>query len=201
MIAIIDYGVGNLKSVYKALEKLGYPGKITSDKEEILKSKGIILPGVGAFKDAIDNLSNRGLVSCIQESARNGKPILGICLGMQLLFEKSFEDGEWKGLGILEGDIVRFQDGLKVPHMGWNNVYSGTKDTIGNGVEDGEYAYFVHSYYLEPQNNEDVVFWTDYGVKVPAVVRKDNVVGMQFHPEKSGHTGLKLLKNFGELIR
>ncbi|QEK11913.1 imidazole glycerol phosphate synthase subunit HisH [Crassaminicella thermophila] len=200
MIAIIDYGVGNLKSVYKALIKLGFKAQITAKEEDINKSNGIILPGVGAFRDAINHLIDSGLIDCLKKNIYSGKPILGICLGMQLLYDKSYEDGEWDGLGLLKGDVVRFGDGLKVPHMGWNQLVKGVDDPIGKDVE-GEYVYFVHSYYVKPQKNEEVVFWTDYGVKVPAVVRKGNILGMQFHPEKSGETGMKLLRNFGELIK
>lgn len=200
MLAIIDYGVGNLKSVYKSLVKLGFETIITSDVHEIDKSSGIILPGVGAFKDAMDNLKKSGLIDCIVKNTAVGKPTLGICLGMQLLYEKSWEDGEYGGLGILKGEIIRFEEGLKIPHMGWNSLIKGTEDRIAQGINEGEYVYFVHSYYLKPENNNEVVFWSSYGVSVPAVVRYGNVIGMQFHPEKSSDVGMRLLKNFGELI-
>jgi imidazole glycerol-phosphate synthase subunit HisH len=200
MIAIIDYGVGNLKSVYKALIGLGFEAVITSSEDEINSSKALILPGVGAYKDAMDNLNKSGLVGCIKENIQKGKPVLGICLGMQLFYEKSYEDGEYEGLGLLKGEIVRFSDELKVPHMGWNNFIKGTEDSIAKDINNDEYVYFVHSYYLKPEDEKEVVLWTDYGTNVPAVVRKDNIIGMQFHPEKSGETGIKLLKNFGELI-
>ncbi|TCO79373.1 imidazole glycerol phosphate synthase subunit HisH [Marinisporobacter balticus] len=200
MIAIVDYGVGNLKSVYKALEKLGFEAIITSKEEEINQSKAIILPGVGAFKDAMDHLIESGLIDCLKKNVKEGKPILGICLGMQLFYEKSYEDGAWNGLGLLEGEVVRFEDQLKVPHMGWNDLIEGVKDEIGKDI-NGEYVYFVHSYYVKPKRKEEVLFWTNYGIEVPAVIRKDNIFGMQFHPEKSGETGMRLLKNFGELIK
>lgn len=200
MLAIIDYGAGNLKSVYKSLIKLGLEAKITSDGDEIDKSSGIILPGVGAFKDAMDNLYNRGLIDCIKRNIASGKPTLGICLGMQLFYEKSYEDGEYEGLGILKGEIVRFDERLKVPHMGWNSLIKGTENRIAEGIKEGEYVYFVHSYYLKPENNNEVIFWSNYGARVPAVVRSKNVIGMQFHPEKSSDVGMRLLKNFGELI-
>lgn len=200
MIAIIDYGVGNLKSVYKALIKLGFNAQITSKEEDINKSKGIILPGVGAFRDARKHLIDSGLINCLKKNIKSGKPILGICLGMQLLYEKSYEDGEWDGLGLLKGEVVRFNGTLKVPHMGWNQLIKGVDDSIGKDME-GEYVYFVHSYYVKPQKTKEVVLWADYGVQVPAVVRRGNILGMQFHPEKSGETGMKLLKNFGELIK
>jgi imidazole glycerol-phosphate synthase subunit HisH len=200
MIAIIDYGVGNLKSVYKALVNLGFKAIITSNEDEINSSKAMILPGVGAYKDAMDNLGKSGLISCIKGNIAKGKPTLGICLGMQLFYDKSYEDGEYEGLGILKGEIIRFEEGLKIPHMGWNSLVKETNDEIAEGISEGEHVYFVHSYYLKPEDNSEVVLWSDYGVKVPAVVRKDNVIGMQFHPEKSSDVGMKLLKNFGELI-
>lgn len=200
MIAIIDYGVGNLKNVYKSLISLGFEAMITSDKDEINNSRAMVLPGVGAFKDAMDNLKQSGLMECIKENISGGKPTLGICLGMQLLYEKSYEDGEYEGLGILKGEIIRFNEGLKIPHMGWNSLVKGIEDKMSEGINEGEYVYFVHSYYLKPENNNEVVFWSNYGVNVPAVVRFGNVVGMQFHPEKSSEVGMRLLKNFGELI-
>lgn len=201
MIAVIDYDAGNLRSVSKALEKLGFETVITSSEKEISKSKAMILPGVGAFGDCMKSLKNKGLDQCIIKNVQDGKYLLGICLGMQMLFEKSYEDGEWEGLGLLEGDVVRFETDLKIPHMGWNNLIANGSDAIGKNIGIDEYVYFVHSYYAQPKNDGDVVFWTDYDVKVPAVVRKNNVIGMQFHPEKSGETGLQLLKNFGELIK
>lgn len=203
MIAIIDYGVGNLNSVYKALEKLGFDSKITSDPREIGEAKAIILPGVGAFHDAMENLIKSGLKECIIANVEKGIPILGICLGMQLLYEKSYEDGEFKGLGLLKGEIVKFRDTLKVPHMGWNELKINTENKdneILKYVSEGEYVYFVHSYYAKSDFTE-VLAYADYGVCVPAVVADRNVFGMQFHPEKSGKTGLNLLKAFGEMIK
>ncbi len=203
MIAIIDYGLGNLNSVYKALERLGFEAVITDDFDVINSSKAIILPGVGAFHDAMDNLKQTGLINCIKENVKRGKPILGICLGMQLLYEKSFEDGEWEGLGFLRGEIVKFNESLKVPHMGWNQL---KKNSLNSGnkilkyVNEGDSVYFVHSYYAKSDFSE-VLTYADYGVKVPGVVAKENVYGMQFHPEKSGETGLNLLKAFGEMIK
>lgn len=200
MIAIVDYKVGNLKSVSKALDNLGLKNFITNNTDEINNSEAIILPGVGAFKDAMEQLKKEKLVGCIKNFAAKGKPILGICLGMQVLYEKSFEDGEWEGLGLLKGEIVRFNNNLKVPHMGWNKLIKGVKDDIGKDLGDDSYVYFVHSYYLRPQRKEEVVFWTEYGIMVPAVVRENNIMGMQFHPEKSGKAGMKLLENFGRMI-
>ncbi|MCT4563247.1 MAG: imidazole glycerol phosphate synthase subunit HisH [Maledivibacter sp.] len=201
MIAIIDYGVGNIKNVYTAFSNLGIDAVVTSDKAVIDRSSAIILPGVGAYKDAMDNLYRHDLVHCLKENANKGKLLFGICLGMQLLFEKSYEDGQWNGLGLLEGEIVRFDGNLKIPHMGWNKLIKAREDEIAKGINDYEYVYFVHSYYLAAKNQEDIVSWSDYGVKVPAIVRKDNIIGMQFHPEKSGKTGLKLLKNIKEMIK
>lgn len=200
MIAIIDYGVGNLKSVYKALNHLGFHTIVATKNEEILKSNALILPGVGAFKDAMAQLSSSGLKEGLLKSVEAGKPVLGICLGMQLLFNKSFEDGVHDGLGLMEGEIHRFDKGLKVPHMGWNQLRKHMDDSIGKKLNDNEYVYFVHSYYLKTQERQNVIYWCDYGIKFPALVRKNNIIGMQFHPEKSGKTGIQLLKNFGELV-
>ncbi len=200
MIVIIDYGVGNIRSLYNALKRLDYPVTVSDNIKDINSSSGIILPGVGAYSAAMDNLNKMNLIDCIKENAGKGKPILGICLGMQLLYEKSYEDGETKGLGLLRGEIIRFDNNIKVPHMGWNKLVKGADDGIGKDISADEYVYFVHSYYLKAKNEDEVVFYTNYGVSVPAVVRKNNIVGMQFHPEKSGTTGIKLLSNFGELI-
>lgn len=201
MIAIIDYGVGNLKSVFKAFSNLGADVIITSDAKAINNSRAIILPGVGAFKDAVENLEKLELIQCIKDNVISGKLTLGICLGMQLFYDKSYEEGECQGLGLLHGEIVRFKEGLKVPHMGWNRLNINRNDDIINGIQEGEYVYFVHSYYLKPDDFNEVVLSSSYGVEIPAVVRKDNIIGMQFHPEKSGKTGLKLIKNFWEMVR
>lgn len=201
MIAVVDYGVGNLKNVYTALKNLDLDVIITSDLNKIDDAKAIILPGVGAFKDAMDNLNSHNLIPCLEKNAKKGKPMLGICLGMQLLFEKSYEDGIWDGLGLIEGEIIRFSNDLKVPHMGWNSLHKNRNHALVEHIEDGEYVYFVHSYYLETKNWDNVLLYADYGIKVPAVVSKDNIFGMQFHPEKSSTTGNKLLKNFKELIK
>lgn len=201
MIAIIDYDAGNLKSVSKALGKLGMDAVVTSSKKVINDSKAIILPGVGSFGKSIKNLRDMDLEDCLISNVKAGKYFLGICLGMQLLFDRSFEDGDWVGLGLLKGEVVKFETDLKVPHMGWNKLIKNREDAIGANISEGEYVYFVHSYYAVPQYNEDVVFWAEYDVNVPGVVRRENVLGMQFHPEKSSTTGMKLLKNFGELIK
>ncbi len=204
MIAIIDYGAGNLKSVYHALTKLGFEAEITSSTEKINKSDALILPGVGSFKDAMEQLRNSGLIEAIKDNVQKGKPILGICLGMQMFYEKSYENGVWDGLGFLQGEVVQFEAPLKVPHMGWNQLITGPalkqSNGIGKSISKGEYTYFVHSYYVVPKNKEEIVFWSDYGELFPAVVHQNNIYGMQFHPEKSSETGMQLLKNFGELI-
>lgn len=200
MIAILDYGVGNLKNVYTALKNIELEAEITSDKQKLDNADGIILPGVGAFNDAMEHLKNSGLIESLNKNVSKGKPLLGICLGMQMLADRSYEDGVWEGLHFIPGEVVRFTNDLKVPHMGWNSLHSNESHPLTKGIVDGEYVYFVHSYYLKEENPEDVLLYTEYGIKVPAVIAKDNVYGMQFHPEKSSDTGLKLLQNFKELI-
>lgn len=199
MIIIVDYGVGNLSSVKNALNSLGYESKISNNEKEIENAKGLILPGVGAFNDAITLLRKSGLDKSIFKAIDNGSYVLGICLGMQLLYERSFEDGEWKGLGILEGDIIKFEDNVKIPHMGWNSLKVIEEDNILKYVDEGDYVYFVHSYYGNTLKNS--IAYVDYDVSVPAIVKKGKVYGMQFHPEKSGSIGIKLLKAFGEMIK
>ena len=203
MTAIIDYGAGNLFSVQNALNYLGIPNTVTSEISQLRKADRLILPGVGAFPDAMKMLAESGLIKELREQVKQ-KPLMGICLGMQMLFDKSFEDGEWEGLGFIPGEVVRFgkendqnwDESNKIPHMGWNKLIKNREDAIGNGIDEGEYAYFVHSYYAVPENWDDVVYYADYSVKVPGVVRRGNVTGMQFHPEKSSDTGMKLLTNF-----
>lgn len=201
MIAIIDYGVGNLKNVRHALSFLQIPAQITRDPETIRQADAIVLPGVGAFRDAIANLKKYELIELLKEEAASGKPFLGICLGMQVLFEKSYEDGEWEGLGLIEGDIVRFQNVPKVPHMGWNTLIPKNESPIADKIGRDAYVYFVHSYHAVAKNPEDVIFACEYGDSFPAVVQKGNVIGMQFHPEKSAEIGEQLLKNFKEMIK
>ncbi|WIF95504.1 imidazole glycerol phosphate synthase subunit HisH [Caminicella sporogenes] len=200
MIVIVDYGVGNVKNVYNYFSKIGRKVIITDRKKYIDNCSLIVLPGVGAFKDAMDNLRKKDLISVIKDNAKKGKLLIGICLGMQLLYERSYEDGIWEGLGLLEGEIIKFKGELKVPHMGWNSLTKNKQDIIAEDIETGEYVYFVHSYYLKSKNNKEVIFKTNYGVDVPAVIRRNNIIGMQFHPEKSGKTGEKFLKNIKELI-
>lgn len=201
MISIIDYGMGNLKSVENALNLLGIECVITNDKDEISKSKGIILPGVGAFPDAIKNIREAGLDNVMEEAVKKGTPLLGICLGMQLLFESSEEGGISTGLGFLKGKIEKLKVDYKIPHMGWNSLNYEVQTPILKGIDEGSYVYFVHSYYAVIEDNNILNAYADYGVKVPGVVSSGNVYGIQFHPEKSGDVGLKMLKNFGEMVK
>lgn len=198
MIAIIDYGMGNLHSVSKAVERLGYAYKVTSDKKEILEADKAILPGVGAFGDAMVYLQESGLDQTTLDFAASGKPLLGICLGMQLLFTQSEEHGIYQGLNLLQGKVVRFQGDYKVPHMGWNRLSFVQDSLLFDGIEEG-HVYFVHSYHVQPQNGSDLLATTDYFQAVTAIVGRDNVYGMQFHPEKSSDIGMKLLGNFLKL--
>lgn len=197
MIGIIDYGMGNLRSVQKALEYVGFEAIISNKPKEFDNCSHIVLPGVGAFGDAMNELSNSGLLSTIYNSVNIGKPFLGICLGMQMLFDKSYEDGEYKGLGILRGEVQKFDIDLKVPHIGWNTVESVKESSLFENIIDRNF-YFVHSYYIN-HNNENKCGITNYSIGFTSAVEKDNVYGVQFHPEKSGDTGLKMLKNFGGL--
>jgi imidazole glycerol-phosphate synthase subunit HisH len=226
LIAIIDYGMGNLHSVSKAIERLGFSVVVTSDPSEIIRADGAILPGVGAFGDAMVNLRDTGLDRTTVEYAGSGKPLLGICLGMQLLFEQSEEHGKHEGLGLLPGEVVRFSGDFKVPHMGWNELEYHRSSPLLAGLGAGErsgadaatvagaakmanaagagagagigadYVYFVHSYRVLPGRVEDLIATTDYYGSVSAIVGRDNVYGMQFHPEKSGNVGMRLLGNF-----
>lgn len=197
-IAIVDYGMGNLHSVSKAVQRLGFEGIVTGDTDTILGADGVILPGVGAFGDAMEHLRESGLAAVVRQAAASGKPLLGICLGMQLLFGESEEHGRNEGLGILPGKAVRFQggEGFKVPHMGWNRLefVQPTSQLLGD-LEEG-HVYFVHSYHVLPERKDDLVAVTNYGHPVTAIVGRDNVHGMQFHPEKSGELGMALLRNF-----
>ena len=200
MIAIIDYDAGNIKSVEKALQYLGEEAVITRDAGEILMADKVILPGVGAFGDAMKKLNRYGLVPVIHEVVEKGIPFLGICLGLQLMFESSEEAPGVEGLGLLKGKIVRIPegDGLKVAHMGWNSLSFPKEGRLFAGIPENSYVYFVHSYYLQAE--EDIVTATaEYGVTIHASVEKGNVFACQFHPEKSSHTGLTILKNFVEL--
>ncbi len=201
MIAIIDYGVGNLFSLKCSLNYLGIESKVTNNKEEIRNADKLIFPGVGAFADARKKLAESKLDEVICEVAKNGKPLLGICLGMQLLFEKSYEYGEHKGLGLIEGEVVPFSSfvkNLKIPQMGWNQLEIKASNPLTKYITDKQYVYYVHSYFVEA-GNKSVVAYSNYGVGVAGIVQNKNIFGAQFHPEKSGEVGLKILKAFDEV--
>ncbi len=202
MLAIIDYGVGNLFSLQCSLKKIGVEAIVTKDAEVIKNADRIILPGVGAFGDAADKLRATGLVDVIRSEAENGKPFLGICLGMQLLFDKGFEYGEHEGLGFIKGNVIplegKIPSELNIPHMGWNALSLDKNCPLFKYIEDGDCVYFVHSYYAT-DCDESVVATAEYGIPVTAAVGKGNIFGCQFHPEKSGETGLKILKAFCEI--
>lgn len=199
MHVIIDYGMGNLASVQRAFEKLDVAVKISSRKEDLRNAKSLILPGVGAFRDAIKLLDKTGLSTVIKEEAAKGKNLIGICLGMQLLYEEGYEYGEYEGLSLIKGSIKYLDVKLKVPHMGWNNLKFSRQDPILKYINEDEYVYFVHSYYAVSDNSE-VLAYAEYDKNVPAVVRKDNIYGIQFHPEKSGETGISILRAYKEII-
>ena len=198
MTAIIDYDAGNLRSVEKAIALLGGDPVITRDRETILKADHVILPGVGAFGDAMEKLNQYGLTEVVREVAQAGIPLIGICLGMQILFERSDESDGVPGIGVLEGDIIKIPDtpGLKIPHMGWNSLDIRPGTRLYEGIENGSYVYFVHSYYLKARDEAIVAASTEYGCHIHASVESGNVFGCQFHPEKSSTVGLSILKNF-----
>jgi glutamine amidotransferase len=201
MIAIVDYDAGNIKSVEKALQFLGQEPVVTRGKETLLQAEKVIVPGVGAFGDAMGKMHQYGLVEVLREIAAKGTPLLGICLGLQLFFESSEETPGVEGLGLLPGKIVRIPDkeGFKIPHMGWNSIQINPASRLLKGIEEGAYVYFVHSYYLQAENEADVAATTDYVVNIHAAAEHENIFATQFHPEKSGEIGLRILKNFIEL--
>ena len=201
MIAIVDYDAGNIKSVEKALQFLGQEPVVTRDKETLLQAEKVIVPGVGAFGDAMGKMHQYGLVEVLREIAAKGTPLLGICLGLQLFFESSEETPGVEGLGLLPGKIVRIPDkeGFKIPHMGWNSIQINPASRLLKGIEEGAYVYFVHSYYLQAENEADVAATTDYVVNIHAAAEHENIFATQFHPEKSGEIGSRILKNFIEL--
>jgi len=200
MLAIIDYGMGNLNSLSEALKRMGQSFEVTSDPEKVVAADGLILPGVGAFGDAMYELESRGLAKVIKHEVQLGKPILGICLGMQLLFTSSEEHGYYQGLNLLPGHVVKFKGELPIPHMGWNWLSFKHPHPLFRGLKE-DYVYFVHSYHVEAANDEDVIATTDYGRPVAAVVARNQIVGMQFHPEKSGAFGRKLLEQWFDFIQ
>ena len=201
MIAIIDYGVGNLHSVHKAIEYVGGEAIVTDDAQTILTSDKVILPGVGAFRDGMNGLSERGLVPVINQYVTSGKPFLGICLGMQLLFERSEEMGYHQGLGLLPGIVLSFRDpNLKTPQIGWNQLEVMQENDLLADIKSGSFAYFNHGFYTLPERVEHILVTTNYGIDFASVVGSDNIYGVQFHPEKSQKVGLKLLKNFVKMV-
>jgi len=215
MIAVVDYHMGNLRSVEKGLEKVGCEAVVTSSPQKILDAQAVVLPGVGAFRDCMKNLERLGLIESIHTCIRTGKPFLGICLGTQVLFSEGEEFGTHPGLGIIQGRVRRFPEHmtgdprkaagsapvrLKVPHMGWNTVTYKKDSPLLRGIEDDSYFYFVHSYYVEPEEKDWIVATTSYGIEFASIVGKDNIIACQFHPEKSQSLGLRVLKNFGDLV-
>ena len=200
MIAIIDYEMGNLRSVQKALEQVGADTIITQNPDDIKKADKVVLPGVGAVEPAMNRLKELGLIDAINEAVSSGKPFLGICLGLQLLFDESTEGGHTKGLGIIPGTVERFTNQLKVPHMGWNQLKITTEDCpIYKDVPEGTSVYFCHSYYVKPTDDKVSATKTDYGIDFTSSIWKENIFGVQFHPEKSQSIGLQILKNFNEI--
>jgi glutamine amidotransferase len=200
MIAIVNYGLGNLHSVQKAVAYVGGEALVTEDGGTILKADKVILPGVGAFADGMRGLETRGLQPVVKEAAASGIPLLGICLGMQLLFDESEEKGLHEGLGLLPGKVVLFRrTDVKVPQIGWNQVEVQKRSALMDGIRDGDYFYFNHGYYCCPRDESDVLTVTDYGIPYASAVERGNIYGVQFHPEKSQKTGLRLIRNFVEL--
>ncbi|MFH1449932.1 MAG: imidazole glycerol phosphate synthase subunit HisH [bacterium] len=200
MIVVIDYKMGNLHSVQKALEYVGFKVKITNNYREIIDAQGVVLPGVGAFKDAIKNIKELNIDQAIYKVIKEGKPFLGICLGLQLLFSKSYEDGEHQGLGVLSGEVVKFPGSVLVPHIGWNtleiNLNLDQTSSLFLNIPNCSFFYFVHSYFIKPKEEKIIATMTEYGLKFASSIVKDNIVATQFHPEKSQELGLRFLDNF-----
>ena len=202
MISVVDYGVGNLHSVAKALEKVGAKTRVTSDWHDVEKSDGVVLPGVGAFKDSMDAMNRSDLARSVKAYIASGKPFLGVCVGLQMLFAESEEFGVSKGLGVFPGRVVKFGQGQKVPHMGWNQIQiKKTGNPLLKGLREGDYLYFVHSYYVVPENPSVIAAQSSYGVDFTCMVWEKNVFGTQFHPEKSQAVGLKIYENFKDLVK
>ncbi len=203
MLAIINYGAGNLRSVQKACEYVGEKAVITDNREEILNADRVILPGVGSFGSCIESIRKANLFDCIRQVTESGTPFLGICLGLQLLFEASDESPDAKGLGILKGRCVKIpqSDGVKIPHIGWNSITFPNPSPLFTGIEDGSFVYFVHSYYMQPNDKSVITAVCDYSASLPVALSRGNIHATQFHPEKSGDVGLKILKNFIDLRR
>jgi glutamine amidotransferase len=201
MIASIDYGMGNLRSVEKGFQKVGVNAHITNRPDVVDRADGVVLPGVGAFRDCMRELTNLKLIDSVVNAIKSNKPYLGICLGLQVLFSESGEFGRCRGLDIFRGSVVRFPESeLKVPHMGWNELNIKSNNALFNGIKDRTYFYFVHSFYVAPEDTTIISTTTDYGVDFTSTIAKDNIFAVQFHPEKSQGVGLKLLKNFGKIV-
>jgi glutamine amidotransferase len=201
MIAIVDYGMGNLRSVEKGFLKVGVDARIVSNPKAVDDARAVVLPGVGAFRDCMRNLKEKSLIESVLRSIQKGKPYLGICLGLQVLFTESEEFGIYKGLDILKGKVMRFRLTLKVPHMGWNKVKILRRSPLFEDIQDQAFFYFVHSFYVVPDDNDIVATTTEYGTSFASMVWKENIFATQFHPEKSQETGLKILRNFGDFVR
>jgi glutamine amidotransferase len=201
MIHIVDYGMGNLRSVQKAFERLGVDALVCDRPDQLRDAAAMVLPGVGAFRDAIDALNHHDLAGPIRDHIAADQPFLGICLGLQLLFDVSYEDGEYEGLGIVPGEVVRFesQPGLRIPHMGWNEVQFAQRHAVFDGVAAGSHFYFVHSYHVVPQDDSVIAARTDHGGEFVSAIARGNMVATQFHPEKSQNNGRRLFENFGRL--
>ncbi|MDP6776589.1 MAG: imidazole glycerol phosphate synthase subunit HisH [Candidatus Latescibacteria bacterium] len=200
MIAIVDYGMGNLRSVQKAFERVGHSAVVTAQPEDVRRAEKIVLPGVGAFGDAVANLTQAGLVEPILDAIQEDRPFLGICVGLQLLFTESEEMGRHPGLDVLPGRVRRFPQGERVPQIGWNQIHVHSETPLLEGIPDGSFFYFVHSYYVDPEDESDSLATTDYGIDYTSIAGRGRVLGIQFHPEKSQDLGLRILKNFAERI-
>ena len=198
-IAIVDYGMGNLRSVQKAIERVGYIADITQDPQKIRNATHVVVPGQGAFCDAKRCLEENKLTGEVVKAIQSGKPFLGICLGLQLLFSKSYENGVHDGLHIIEGDVIRFEGNMKIPHIGWNQLILKKNGIIFDGIANNSYAYFDHSYYVRPKDPSVIAIKTDYGTEFTSMIWKDNIIATQFHPEKSQKVGLQILSNFGKM--
>jgi len=202
MIAVIDYGMGNLRSVEKGFQKVGVEVRVTNSPADLKEADGVVLPGVGAFRDCINELRGLNLTGALLEAIEEGKPYLGICLGLQVLFSESEEFGRCRGLNLFRGKVPRFpESSLKVPQMGWNQLNIKKDSPLLSGVPDRSYFYFVHSYYVAPEDESIIMTTTDYGIEFVSAVQKDNIYAVQFHPEKSQEPGLRILRNFGEIVK
>ncbi len=199
MMCVVDYGVGNLRSITRGLEKAGAKVKLTRSVEDLIEAEAVVLPGVGAFRDALKNIEP--LRNILLQEVKNGKPFLGICLGLQILFEESTEGGRTQGLSLIKGKVVKLPDSVKVPHIGWNTIEIKKRNPLLNDVAEGAYFYFVHSYYAIPEDEEVIVATTKYGVEFPSVICNGNIFATQFHPEKSGEVGLRVLRNFVRVVK